>query len=570
MAQALVLMFKLPYTVPDPAAFQPSDWQVDEIDHNNGQNPSARQDELFDPSHIQDHSLYPFQSGQDTYTVASDAECTASLSVTFSKVTVTPASDGGSPNAYGLLYPAGALFPQALDEFHMSYEDVFGTEPGDTPAQAIAKHYPVQRPGFYGTTDLRSLGYYDMYTPPGTYLLARLYSPNNRLPVYPVGNPGLIYRLVIGFIVPPAPPYVRGGRTSMGPYDYSPYGGSTDATGAPPGAPPGRTPALLGRPSYHYNRAATALDASSQPIGITFWRSNRPIPVVEWAEPRIGQYWDTPGGNAGVKVTTATGDNSPHLAEDSRSLLFLTFNRPLGGALLCRSDDDGDTWNAPTMAIPGGTHPNIVSADGRTLAAAVVNVGTASAPSFRLRGAFQGSGDAALGALFTLTDGASPLAPADDSFALAFSSEGPARVALHVRLSADTGTSLWRSSDEGAAGASWKRVATGLAGGTHPGMAQADGRLILAACVNVGTSTAPVFHIQARAQGPGDPALSSLFTFSDLSGTALQVADDSFGLAFAAEGPNRLALHVLLAGDTRTSDWWSADAGHSWTRVQRS
>ena len=567
MAQAIVVMIRLAYTAVD---LQPSDWQVDFIDHTNGQNLAAAQHELFDPSHIQDHSLYPFQNGQDTYTVASDAECAASLSVTFSKVTVTPSPDGGGPDAYGLLYAAGALFPQALDEFHICDQQVLGIPPGDTPTQAHDRHDPIVLPAMYLTNDLRVLGSYDMYTRPGTYLLARLYSPNNRLPVYPSGYNSNSYYITVGYIRPPVPPYVLGGRSTLAYGEFSPYGDSSDVAAVPPGPPPGRTPALLGRPSYHYNRAATALDASGQPIGITFWRSNRPVPVPEWGGPRIGQYWDTPGGNAGVKVTTATGDNSPHLAEDSRSLLFLTFNRPLGGALLCRSDDDGDTWNAPTMAIPGGTHPNIVSADGRTLAAAVVNVGTASAPSFRLRGAFQGSGDAALGALFTLTDGASPLAPADDSFALAFLAEGPARVALHVRLSADTGTSLWRSSDEGAAGASWKRVATGLASGTHPGMATADGNLVLAACVNVGTSTAPAFHIQARAQGPGDPALSSLFTFSDISGTALQVADDSFGVAFAAEGPNRLALHVLLAGDTRTSDWWSADAGHSWTRVQRS
>jgi len=106
-----------------------------------------------------------------------------------------------------------------------------------------------------------------------------------------------------------------------------------------------------------------------------------------------------------------------------------------------------------------------------------------------------------------------------------------------------------------------------ISGGTHPNIVSQDGQTLTAACVNVGTSTTPVFHIQARAQGPGDPALGTLFTFNDTSGTALPVADDSFGLAFAAEGPNRLALHVRIAGGASTSDWWSADTGRTWTRV---
>ena len=227
--------------------------------------------------------------------------------------------------------------------------------------------------------------------------------------------------------------------------------------GTNPPKPPGASPALLGRPSSHYNRAATALSADGlTTTGILYWRSDRPVPVMQVGGPRAGQVWDTPNSTLGVKVTASSRDNSPSLAKDHRSILYLIFNRPAQGALLCRSDDDGNTWNSPFMAISGGTHPNIVSQDGQTLTAA---------------------------------------------------------------------------------------------------------------CVNVGTSTTPVFHIQARAQGPGDPALGTLFTLNDTSGAALHVADDSFGLAFAAEGPNRLALHVRIAGETSTSDWWSADNGRTWTRV---
>ena len=252
--------------------------------------------------------------------------------------------------------------------------------------------------------------------------------------------------------------YLLVGSQSLN-YHYANYtnqsitlvGGTGTATG------PGVSPALLGRPSTHYNRVVAKLNtAQTDTLGITFWRSDKPVPLLQSVA--TGKIWDTPA--AGVAVTSTASDRDPRIAIDARTLLYLIFNRPASGAMVTRSDDDGATWNTPTLAITGGTHPTIVSADGRTLAAAVTTTGTGTSAVRHITAVYRGAGDAAFGTPFTFN-----------------------------------------------------------------------------------TST------------------------TGSAGTALVVADDSFGIAFAAEGPDRLVMHVLLAGATATSDWWSANNGATWTRI---
>ena len=113
--------------------------------------------------------------------------------------------------------------------------------------------------------------------------------------------------------------------------------------------------------------------------------------------------------------------------------------------------------------------------------------------------------------------------------------------------------------------------------GTHPNIACADGRTLLAAVTPApdSTTSSPKFYLSAAYQAAGDPSPSAPFVCMKAgsaggTGTPLRVADDSFGLAFAAEGPDRLTLHALIAGELTTSDWWSADGARTWTRVQGS
>ena len=94
--------------------------------------------------------------------------------------------------------------------------------------------------------------------------------------------------------------------------------------------------------------------------------------------------------------------------------------------------------------------------------------------------------------------------------------------------------------------------------------------MICAAVTTTGTAPNLIHHITAVYRGPGDAAFSPTYTFQFSNAgvlTPLSVADDCFGMAFTDEGAGRLGLHVLLASETATSDWWSADNGATWTRI---
>ena len=120
-------------------------------------------------------------------------------------------------------------------------------------------------------------------------------------------------------------------------------------------------------------------------------------------------------------------------------------------------------------------------------------------------------------------------------------------------------------------GDSWSTPVMAISGGTHPAMASAEGRMLCAAVTTTGTAPSLTRHITAVYRGPGDLNLGTPYTFKlhALGGalTPMTVADDGFGLVFTDEGPGRMGLHVLIAGESATSDWWSADNGETWTRV---
>lgn len=120
-----------------------------------------------------------------------------------------------------------------------------------------------------------------------------------------------------------------------------------------------------------------------------------------------------------------------------------------------------------------------------------------------------------------------------------------------------------RSDDEGK---TWYLEEIVIEGGKHPAILGFSGGMIRAAVVPAGSG----FQIKCRYQASGNPALGDVFTFSDGAGTPLSVQDDGFGLAKAVEGPDRLVLHVLMAGETASSDWFSADDGAHWQRIVES
>ena len=262
--------------------------------------------------------------------------------------------------------------------------------------------------------------------------------------IYPPVTPRLfqiIYELGL------VPPFVA--QLSV---NITPTGGST----VPKNNALGVTPDLLGHPSRHYNRAVSALNSNGTATsGVLFWRSIRAIPLLNAFAG--GVVWDTPG--PGIFVTSAVNDNTPSLAEDARGLLYCLFNRPAQGAMITRSDDDGDTWNTPVMAIPGGARPVLVSSEGHMICAAMTTTGTAPNLIHHITAVYRGPGDAVFGTPYPfqfLSGGTfAPLSVADDSIGMAFTDEGAGRLGLHVLMAGESTTSDWWSADNGA---TWTRI----------------------------------------------------------------------------------------------------------------
>lgn len=113
------------------------------------------------------------------------------------------------------------------------------------------------------------------------------------------------------------------------------------------------------------------------------------------------------------------------------------------------------------------------------------------------------------------------------------------------------------SSDDGA---TWEAETLAVSGGSHPRICSAGGAMISAAYV--------AGNIQATFQGPGDPSMSSAFTFVNHAGGAnLLVENDTFDLSFDERPQGHWLLSCVISGETVTSDWFSDDNCRSWTRL---
>jgi len=307
---------------------------------------------------------------------------------------------------------------------------------------------------------------YDIWAPAGKYLVGHIGFPAGSL-WYGENSQQSSFTLTALYVYrAAAPPYITESDTEI--RMPTVIAGERDIAGQPGGgtaSQPSITPALLGHPSRHYNRAATLMNGT-QALGVRYWRSNKAIPLLSGPAP-LGRVWDTGSGYPGqaVGISNVVGDNSPSLAEDARGLLYCLFNRAPstatgGGAMLSVSYSDGDSWSTPVMAISGGTHPAMASAEGRMLCAAVTTTGTAPSQTRHITAVYRGPGDLNFGPPYTfniraLGGALTPFTVADDSFGLVFTDEGPGRMALHVAIAGESATSDWWSADNGE---TWTRV----------------------------------------------------------------------------------------------------------------
>ncbi|MDE2103003.1 MAG: hypothetical protein KGL39_37510 [Patescibacteria group bacterium] len=92
-----------------------------------------------------------------------------------------------------------------------------------------------------------------------------------------------------------------------------------------------------------------------------------------------------------------------------------------------------------------------------------------------------------------------------------------------------------------------------------------DGALLEITMLSDGT-------FKARFRGPGDASFSSFFvpTYYDpgpMTFGTLTADTSFFGFDKGREGPDRWFIALVVAGESDTSIWASADDGKSWTRV---
>lgn len=159
------------------------------------------------------------------------------------------------------------------------------------------------------------------------------------------------------------------------------------------------------------------------------------------------------------------------------------------------------------------------------------------------------------------------VAPGHEPRLLASAGEGslPVRVVFAVEGSGGWNVQETISHDDGA---TWTDPATVIPGGRHPDVAKSafDAERLYAAYV--GPNDGPGVIKGKRIGAGDDPAAATLFTFKNADGGAdLSVADDTFGIDQGVEGSARWVLHVLISGESATSDWWSGSDARFWTRI---
>lgn len=237
---------------------------------------------------------------------------------------------------------------------------------------------------------------------------------------------------------------------------------------------------------------------------------------------------------------------------------------PRGVILLCNDDgtlvervsyDDGYTWAEAETRIGLATHPDILMTRGGTLIEAGYRSGDLPAIRQSPAGATPSS------EFFLQDDTATDLAFEDDVFRLVEDARG--WIWLHGRPSGEGETRLYFSTDldtgPSATFAVTSGAVTGLASGENPGLCVAPGGTLYA-WARIGTSG----WLSRRA--PGDADWSAFVEMEDDAGDPLIFEAQPFSIAGAFEGPDRLILAAVMDGEALPSEWWSADAGVSWTR----
>lgn len=164
--------------------------------------------------------------------------------------------------------------------------------------------------------------------------------------------------------------------------------------------------------------------------------------------------YPTPSGSPTTTalITAGPTDRHPCLFYWQGQRTYLLFWRTGGGSgsgvYEMYSDDDGDTWSTPTLAIADGQHPRTaVEPSGGVLRAAWV--ATAAAVG-NLKGTWQSPGDTSPSATFTFTElGGSALVVKKKGYDISPAADGASRIILTCTIDGETDPSNWYSEDDG-------------------------------------------------------------------------------------------------------------------------
>lgn len=151
-------------------------------------------------------------------------------------------------------------------------------------------------------------------------------------------------------------------------------------------------------------------------------------------------------------ITDGPSDRHPCLFYWQGQRTYCLFWRVGGGSgsgvYEIYSDDDGDTWSTPTLAIANGQHPRTATErSGGVLRAAWVGTSTTLG---NIKGTWQSPGDASPSAVFTFTElGGSALVVKKSGYDLSASGDAASRINLTCTIDGETDPSDWYSEDDG-------------------------------------------------------------------------------------------------------------------------
>jgi hypothetical protein len=251
---------------------------------------------------------------------------------------------------------------------------------------------------------------------------------------------------------------------------------------------------------------------------------------------------------ANVMVSHVGNAKTPRACLDHRGFPIVVYESA-GTIYEQTSWDEAATWTDPVSRFTGAKWPVIAPAfGGEEIIRGCYETGNLIATE-------QWSGDASPSTQWTMQDAAgASLSVEDDSWQIVHVGDEPGRWYLHVRISGESSTSAWESTDDCR---QWTRLGFGIAGGTRPSVSAGKmGEVLWTALVTVSS----IQYLAASIQWPGNSTATAY-------PATLQLSDDEYGLSAADDTAGRYVLSAVRTGTTVPGELQTVDDGETWKDV---